>query len=682
MHFVNPYFLFALFTISIPIIIHLFNFRKFKKIYFTNVRFIKELKQQTQRKSELKHLIVLLLRILSISCLVFAFSQPYIPISKNKMKQNVKNVVSIYIDNSFSMEASSSNGRLLDVAKNKALEIASAYKSSDLFQLLTNDFKGSNQRLVSKDEFISKLDNVKISPAVKNISEVNKRQSDLLSTQQNKNKIAYILSDFQKNISDINHLNNDTNIIVYFIPVNAEKTNNLYIDSCWFSSPVHQVGQNVKLIVKIKNVSKENYNKIPIKLKINNNQRAIASFDIGANSETEIELTYTIRKPGIHYGMLEIIDYPITYDDSFYFSYKVLPTIPILCINQTKENKYLNSLYGKDSIFVFKNSFVNNIDYSSFKNYNLVILNELSSISSGLAQEIKRFIKNGGSLAIFPSANIDIQNYQSFLSSINSNYYTSLDTFNTKITNINLESQLYNDVFEIVPENINLPTVFSHYVISKITRSNQETLLKMQNGNIFLSVQYYGKGKLYLFAVSLEPDFSNFPKHAIFVPSLYKIALLSNTSNRLFYTIGKDDFIETHNISFVGDNIYKIKNKKNNFEIIPEYKNIDSQTYFYLHNQIKYADNYSLIDKGRNEIMGLSFNYDRRESNMNFYKQSDLENLINKSHLKNYMVLNVKNKPLSKALVELNQGVILWKLFIIFALFFLAVEVIILRFWK
>ena len=87
MQFVNPLFLLGLLAISIPVIIHLFNFRKFRKVYFTNVKFIEELRQQTQKHSQLKHLLVLLMRILAIVSLVLAFAQPYIPLNKNANKK-------------------------------------------------------------------------------------------------------------------------------------------------------------------------------------------------------------------------------------------------------------------------------------------------------------------------------------------------------------------------------------------------------------------------------------------------------------------------------------------------------------------------------------------------------------------------------------------------------------------
>src|SRR3954463_7435883 len=130
MQFVYPSFLFALAAVAIPILIHLFNFRKYKKIYFTNVRFLKEIKQDTRSRSQLKHLLILLARILAIIFLVFAFAQPYIPRNKNTLVSGTRDV-SLFIDNSFSMDAVGQNGSLIEVAKKKAHDIALAYSPSD-----------------------------------------------------------------------------------------------------------------------------------------------------------------------------------------------------------------------------------------------------------------------------------------------------------------------------------------------------------------------------------------------------------------------------------------------------------------------------------------------------------------------------------------------------------------------
>ena len=117
MEFVNPGFLYGLLAVAVPVIIHLFNFRRFKKVYFTNVAFIKELKQETQKQSRFKHLLVLLMRMLAIAAIVMAFARPFIPAENNLINPDSQNLVSIYLDNSFSMEAESEQGTMLDAAR-------------------------------------------------------------------------------------------------------------------------------------------------------------------------------------------------------------------------------------------------------------------------------------------------------------------------------------------------------------------------------------------------------------------------------------------------------------------------------------------------------------------------------------------------------------------------------------
>lgn len=686
MKFVNPYFLFALFSIAIPVIIHLFNFRRFKRAYFSNVEFLKELKRETQKKSKVKHLLVLFSRILAISCLVFAFAQPFIPVTENKI--NAKgSVVSVYIDNSFSMEALSSKGALFEEAKSKALEIANAYKPTDIFQILTNDFEGKHQAYVTKEEFIRMLNELDVSPSVRKFSEVITRQNDLFSTVNSHGKIAYIISDFPKITTDIMQIKADTNIEVNLIPLIPNETNNIYIDSCWFASPVMQVNQQVQLNVLLKNVSDNPANageKIPVKLSVNGKQKALASIDIPAGSEAEVKLPYTIGAKGIQSGVVEIIDYPVIFDDKFYFSYNISESKRVVCINDKTESVYINSLFGKDSAFVLVNMDVNKLDYSGLSDYKLIILNELKTLSSGLMQELEQYVQNGGSLLVFPGSDADMDTYKSFLSTVGSVYYTGRDTSNTKVSSINTDHEIYRDVFDPAhagPENIDLPVVKSHFNFSSKTFSTDEYIMKMQNGKSFMISEKSGKGKVYLSSVPLDSEFSNFTKHAMFVPTLYNIALYSEPVNRLYYTIGKDEAVEVKNPNISGDMTYRITDKSVNFEIIPEHRNIDLQTYVYPHDQIIKAGNYSLIS-GEDTIAGISYNYNRSESDMKFYTVDELKNLIKEKGLKKFNVLDLKNRPISQVLKELNQGIRLWKLFIILALLFLVAEVFLLRFLK
>ena len=250
MSFVYPEFLYALTALAIPIIIHLFNFRRYKKVYFSNVRFLKEVNEQTRSRSRLKHILVLIARLLAIAFLVFAFTQPFIPGSASDAARGDR-IISVYIDNSFSMEVEGSGGMLLETGKRKAIEIASQYNATDRFQLVTNDLEGHQQRLLSREEFIETVQDVKLSPASRLLSEIMLRQLDLVNTEPDVTRRLVWISDFQKSTSDLNALAGRTSPRVVLVPLKAQRRSNLFIDTVWFESPVRQLNTSEKLMVQI-----------------------------------------------------------------------------------------------------------------------------------------------------------------------------------------------------------------------------------------------------------------------------------------------------------------------------------------------------------------------------------------------------------------------------------------------
>jgi hypothetical protein len=675
MNFIFPYLLWGLLAVSIPVIIHLFNFRKFRKVYFTNVRFLEELKQQTRKQSKLRHLLVMISRMLAIASLVLAFSQPYIPDENSAARPDAVSQVNIYIDNSFSMEALSSAGPLLELAKAKAREIVAAYRSTDVFMLTTNDFEGKHQRWVSQEEFLQLLDDIPASPSVRTVSEVAGRQNDSYHNSPGQARIAYLISDFQLTMLDFDNYKADSMMSVMLVPLQAVKTDNLYIDSCWFASPVHQLGQSVKLMVRIVNDSETGYEKVPLKLSVNGKQKALASFNIPAGTFYDVELPFTNYEPGIQAGTVEISDYPVIFDDQLFLVYDVAGAIQLLSINGKDESPYLNSLYGKDTAFLFVNNSVRSIDYNRFQEYELIILNELDELSSGLVQELSVYLGNGGTLLIIPSAAANLDNFRDFLASVGSNYYSGFVNEETRVSELDKSNPVFADVFEKTPDvdrnidNTDLPAVKAFYTISRQSQSAQIAVISMLNGKAFLTRESVGSGHVYLLAVPLGEDYSNFARHAVFVPAFYRMALLSAATAPLYYTIGRDNRIELKNTYIAGDNVLKITSTTDEYEFIPGQMNLNKKLSLRVYNQVRKAGHYNL--KRDTEVLkGFGFNYNRKESKMNFASQAELAEQIKRYSLRNIEILADKGKPLSDTIKDMNQGTLLWKLFIILALVF------------
>jgi hypothetical protein len=687
MSFLHPYILWGLLAVSIPVIIHLFNFRKFRKVYFTNVRYLEELKQQTRKQSKLRHLLVMISRMLAIAALIFAFAQPFIPHGRSAARPDAVNQVNVYIDNSFSMEALSSAGPLLDLARVKAREIAAAYRSTDMFMLTTNEFEGSHRHWVSREEFLQLLDDITITPTVRTVSEVVNRQNDSYFDAAGKSKISYLISDFQLGIDDFEQFATDSLMSVRLVPVEAVRRENLYVDSCWFVSPVYQLDQNVKLVVRVVNDAGTSYEKVPLKLIVNGNQKALASFDIQPGTFLDVELPFTNYEAGIQYCTVEITDYPVVFDDQMFLVYKVAGSIPVLAINGRDESIYLNSLFGKDSAFSFVNNSYKNIDYNRLQEYELVILNELEELSSGLQQELTTYLDNGGNVLVIPSAKADMQVFREFLSSTGSNYYHNFIGEETRVSALDEDNPVFADVFEKKAgdrqnfDNTDLPVVEGFYEITRQSQSSQITVMSMLNGKPFLTRESAGNGLVYLLAVPLDEEYSNFARHAVFVPALYRIALLSAATDPLYYIIGRDTRIDLSNSFLSGDQPLKIISSTDDYEFIPGQQMLNKKLNLRLYNQVKKAGHYKLM-KNDEVLKGLGFNYNRKESSMKFADRGELENMVGRYQLNNVEILGEKGLPLSDTIKDMNQGTMLWKLFIILALVFLAIEVVLLRFWR
>ena len=330
MYFNHPEFLYGLLAVLIPVIIHLFNFRRYKKLWFSNIEFLKNITAQTRKQNKLKHLVVLLLRILAIIMIVIAFADPALKSSDSKTAQMADGLTTVYIDNSFSMMAEGENGRLFEEAIANARELVTHSSRDKRFVLLTNNISPVQRRVLSKEAMLNEIEQLNISPVSRTINAVANTASSIAVEKEYINYEMYLFSDFQKNSIELQTIGKDTAAFIYLLPFKHLQKRNIYIDSCWLSDPVLITNRKITINVRIRNSSEVDYEKIPLKLWINGQQKAVTGIDIRADGYEVVTINYTARQTGWHYGLLEIEDYPITFDDKFYFSFNVKQQVNVL----------------------------------------------------------------------------------------------------------------------------------------------------------------------------------------------------------------------------------------------------------------------------------------------------------------------------------------------------------------
>lgn len=676
MQFTYPAFLFGLLTLAIPVIIHLFHLKRYKKVHFSNVQFLRNIQQSQSSRKKLKRRIILLMRMLALAFLVFAFAKPYIPAKGNADDLNSQKIISIFVDNSYSMGTINREGTLLSEACSRAKELASGYNLNDRFQLLTQDFKGAHQRLLSRKEFIDEVDKIKVSPQSHTLQQIIDRQQGFLKLQSTSAKNIFIISDFQKNLLPSPDLKMDTSISIRFVQLKATTLPNLTVDSAWFESAVHSPGANEKLIVKLHNYADKKAEKIPLKLIVNGVQKALGSYTIDARSAQIDTLSFSGLQAGWQSAQIQLQDNPITFDNRFNLTFKVEKQIPVLLIDGGEPNKFLTAVFNSDSFFKAEAVHYGNVDYARLATYPFIVLTDVKSIPAGLSQQLNLYVKNGGTLTVFPADAADITSYQVLLQPMGANYPEALLTNMGRVTDINLQSQVFKDVFDQMPQNPDLPMVLKYYRLSSNSRISGENLMNLPGKQPFLANYNSGKGQVYVFAVPLRDDYSNLPHHALLVPLMFRMALLSGHVQPLFYTIGQDESIEVAPILSSDRDIIKLI--KPGQVILPDMRQKDGGTLLYFSDQVQEPGNYNLM-KQDSILARLAFNNSRSESDLNYLTEKELK----ASMPVNDNLLVISGLQPSKSITaKTNMGPELWKLCLILSLIFLVSEILLIRYYK
>ena len=675
MQFLYPSFLWALAALAIPIIIHLFYFRRFKKVAFSNVRFLKEVKEETSMRSRLRNLLVLLVRCLALAALVFAFAQPFLPSNREVLKG--RKAVSIYVDNSFSMEAKSDQASLRQIAVDRARDIVGAYGVEDRFQILDNDFSGRNQRLVGQEEALNLLDDIESGPASRRLSVVNARQRSALRTENMENNITYLVSDFQRNVTDLAPEKLDTGVAVNLVPLRAVRERNVAIDSVWFEAPVPQAGQNNLLLVRVRNYGQEDLDNIRLTLRYNGQNKPEGTLTVNAGEYVVDSVFLNVTEAGVGRAQLAIKDFPVNFDDTYDITFRTAGRVRVLSIDDDG-NPIRNLRAALGGLSVFDATYVSSraIDYGSLGDYDLVVLTEEANVGTGLAEQLRQYVDNGGNLLVFPPRTASLDSYNPFLSRLGAGSMAAFDTTAREVSQLNNEEFVFKDVFRNRSASLRLPTTQGNFPISRGGR--RETLLTYRDGSAALAKYTLGEGNVYLNGAPLDADFNNLALNAeVFIPMLYKMGVSSGRRRPGAYTIGKDEVIRTNKRGATADLVYKLRGPGGEF--IPEQRVVDNRVLISLGGQVLEAGVYDLV-LGDEVVDAFAFNYDRAESDLTYFSETELTDMTATG---NVAVLNADNQArLIGEIQQRNEGTPLWRYFIWAALVFFFLEVVLLRFWK
>ncbi|MCZ6595306.1 MAG: BatA and WFA domain-containing protein [Bacteroidetes bacterium] len=640
MLFKHPELLYALFLLLIPILIHLFQLRRFQKVDFTNVAFLKKVTLQTRKSSQLKKWLTLLMRLLALACIIFAFAQPY-AVSKKASASETETV--LYIDNSFSMQAKGPNGPLLQRALQQLYEIANG---EDKISWFSNTESKSND---SKTDFKNRVLSIDYTYKQLALADVLLKANQLFSESEASENRLIIISDFQQ--KSIFPKKNDA-ISIDVVALTPVTKNNIAIDSAYILFKNTTTTQ-LSVVVSGQGVVPQ---RTPVSLY--NGPTLIAKSSMDFSESNQNTLSFDIENPSGFKGELQIIDPNLLYDNSLYFSINTPKKIKVLVINEGDAD-FLQRLFDQSAYEYSQQSF-NSLNYNDIPSQNFIILNELKMVSPALLNSLKAFSDSGGSIGVILAEEIDIPGYNRLLNTLQLGVITEAVIQEKKITKINFSHPLYQNVFEKQVTNFQYPKVNSFYNIS----SNATQVLGYEDGKPFLLQQ----DQNFLSTASLSEENSNFTYSPLIVPTFINMAQQSLPLPQLYYNIGTQNKYAVP-IKLTQDDILTLRDSVNSF--IPLQQTKANSVEITTVEEPSKSGNFG-IENENTFIENISYNYPRSESVMQYLNPEDWEGVT----------LYNSVSELFNSIAEENKINSFWKWFVIFAVVFLLLEMLILKFYK
>ncbi len=667
MHFLYPGILWALTALAIPVIIHLFSFHRYKVLPFSNTQFIKALQLEHRTRSTIRNWLLLALRLLVIAFLVVAFARPYVPENESQSVENPR--VAVYIDNSFSMDANGEYGVLLEWAKMRARELADAFPTETEFLLITNEMEPQQQRWVGKEQFIEWVQKVHTTHIVATLDDVLQRQQ-LVGNDTSKFIYSFLFSDLHKPTFTLKNVQPSGRERVFVVPFRNSIHNNLSIDSLWFSSPGLYVGKVEEVTVRLRNFGNEDISNQSIQIFVNDSMKNTVPFSVGANSSVDVRCTFLQGKSGWNNGRVEIQDYPITFDNQLFFSYNIEPQTKVLCISDKNTIDYFSILFKSDKSIGYKRVSPMNVKQDDLLECQFVIVDAPSQLSTGLVNELTRFVDNGGHIVLLPT---EAQNFNHLLKSTNGPAFGDWQEQEGTAVNLNMKHSLFADAFAEKNKDYSMPTYKGYFKVFANSRQRIERLFDAESGDYLCFGYPFGKGKVYVLSMPFSTEYTNLMMHPVFVPLFYNMALQSVSTSRLYsvlkpsmqLSVGVPDV--TGKLSVVQSDViaYPVKRLSGNGVVL--YPNVSELT----------SGNCAVMSDGE-QVGNVSLNFDRTESIQQYHSYDDALQMIKQQGF-DAQIVSPSESTFVTDITRNASDFGLWRIFVLLSVLSLLAESILLK---
>lgn len=660
--FLYPIFLIAGLSLLIPIVIHLFNLRRYKTVFFPHTRFLKSLQLHSRKQSQVRYKWLLAARLLFLLFLIAAFAQPFWP--SKTTNQNQSSLTAIYIDNSQSLSLRSGQRTMLDIAKENAQYLLQS--GSGKYLILSND-KPISYKPMSRQQAQAAINAIQLSVYSKSSTQVLTELKSMLQDDVADAADLYYISDFQQQqFSAAKEEALLSKIRFNGVQIPQAKAQNVYIDTAFFESPVVQMGQSNRLIVRTKYFGPIPKETNVLQLSVDGQVKSAATPVFDEKNERYDTLSFQINDAGWQRILLHINDVAVHFDDSFAIAARSSPELSVLLLNENQPNVYVQAALRSYSGFKVTEQNVSALP-ENLSAYNLILLNGLSTMSEPLSVALLKALQNGQNVCLFLGENARLNELNNALGKIADIKFTGFDTAAQTVAMVQSESRLVKDMFERMPENVQLPFAKNHYQIKAGLSANQQSIFSFRNGDPFFSLYSPHKGQLYICATTPEARNGNFQSSYFFVPFLYQMASLAKGNSIFALTAGQKQPVFISQTSSNEQALLHVRAE--NLDAIPAQRaeGMGAQVFV---GAVAEKFGFYNISANRQDSNLVAVNLNRAESDLTVWTLSDLKKNWQGKDIK-WQQADAENKVLT---TKQQSAFPLWKLCAILALVMLGVE--------
>jgi hypothetical protein len=738
--FFNPYLLWGLTAAAIPILIHLFNRRRFRTVVWAAMDFLLSSSKMTARRLKIIQALLLLTRMAIVSFLVAGVARPYLTAGffGGALARSKSSVV-IILDNSYSMGLREGNGTSFGVAKEAAKKLVTTFRNGDsvTYVLMAARPKTVTEGNPSPERVRKLIENSELCDEGTDILSALSTGLEVLASEKNTRKELFLITDCQRSgwgaanragWDRINELLSSGNVPprIYLLDVSRPAGENVTVTSVELPAYPCGVGKRYMVTVGATTSAEKPQGRPVFTLFLDDEKKEIrrAEGSDFKDGSSQARLIFSVEQPGSHWAKVEVGADCLLADNARYFQLKARRSVPILCVDEGQPDTRFGTgtgflayafapekgtgVEGREAVSNVLDPKVIRLEQfweENLRQYDIVVLSDVGTISGRMHEELSDFVANGGGLMIFLGENVDAVRYSGLYESSSKSFLPCAIGSAKGEALDDKGKEAGQNVFRISEVDFGNPAMaafragtggdlsivkFYKFFSVEPDASDPEldVLARFGDGSPYLVEKTFGRGKTILFTSSCDLSWSNLPLNPVFLPLVHRLAyyVVSGEDARYNLTVG-DKIVQRAQGAASSPSLMNPAGTE--FKLVVSGGRIEEENGalepFVSFDDTSRAGIYTLktsessVEKPneqvQEEVQYFAVNVNPEESDLSVLKEAEIENLIRWNE---FRYVKAETGAV-EGIARIREGKEIWRYLVVGVLCFLVLESVLAR---